>query len=152
METNNTITEDYVSYETAQLLKQKGFAVPVRTFYNPKYRGEKVSDGTALINYNADPEDGSVLCSAPTLQMACKWLREVHKLHIRTSVFTDYADDADGNTVDEWCFWDYMIFPTSGGKAIYEHQEEVTGYGVEPDTCEGAQEAAIKYCLTNLID
>lgn len=45
------ITEDYVPYGTAQLLKEAGFAVPVRTFYNPKYKGEKVSDGTALINY-----------------------------------------------------------------------------------------------------
>lgn len=146
-----TITEDYVSYETAQLLKQKGFAVPVRTFYNPKYRGEKVSDGTALINYNADPEDGSVLCSAPTLQMACKWLREVHYLHISAKRFRDYADDADGNTVDEWYFWDYVIY-SAFGEAIYEHSEEVTGYGVEHDTYEGAVEEAIKYCLTNLID
>lgn len=71
------ITEDYVPYETAQLLKEAGFNVPIRAFYNPKYKGEKVSDGTALINYNTDPEDGSVLCSAPTLQMVRKWLNKV---------------------------------------------------------------------------
>lgn len=42
METqNNTITEGYVTLDTAKLLKQKGFAVPVRTFYNPNTWAKK---------------------------------------------------------------------------------------------------------------
>ena len=30
------IKEDYVSFETAKLLKEKGFDILVHTFYNPK--------------------------------------------------------------------------------------------------------------------
>ena len=123
------IKEDYVSFETAILLKQKGFAVPVRTFYNPKYRGEKVSDGTALINYNADPEDGSVLCSAPTLQMAMKWLRKVHGLFINLFIY-EYGE----------------------GKVAFEIEKIPSAETVKEDyeyaTYEEAAEAAIKYCLT----
>lgn len=130
METqNNTITEDYVSFETAQLLKQKGFSVPVRTFYNPKYRGEKVSVVTALINYNADTEDGSVLCSAPTLQMTMKWLREVHKLHILCYM--------------RWKTWKFEIEEIPNCESDYDKN----GFA----SYEQAAEEAIKYCLTNII-
>lgn len=136
----NNITEDYVSFETAQLLKQKGFAVPVRTFYNPKYRGEKVSDGTALINYNADPEDGSVLCSAPTLQMACKWLRNVHNIII--TIDFDIYESCDDDT--EVGFGFTLQKKKTPDVYDYIHYEEF-------DTHEEATEAAIKYCLTEVI-
>lgn len=125
------ITEDYVSFETAKLLKKKGFNVPVRTFYNPKYRGEKVSKGTALINYNADPEDGSELCSAPTLQMACKWLREKHHIFIQVELYSkrnDYCFDVFKNT----------------HRILIEYLEVCNSY-------EEAVEAALNYCLNNLI-
>ena len=135
------ITEDYVSFETAQLLKQKGFAVPVKTFYNPKYRGEKVSDGTALINYNADPEDGSVLCSAPTLQMACKWLREVHEVCVycyntnsRVKQYGKYEAGAS------WIKDDVSVIFHNSAHSLFA------------DTYEEAVESVIRYCLTNIID
>lgn len=140
METNKTITEDYVSFETAQLLKKAGFNVPVRTFYNPKYRGEKVSDGTALINYNADPKDGSVLCSAPTLQMACKWLRNVHNIII--TIDFDKYESCDDDTVVGFGFT--IQKKETPDEYDYIHQEVF-------DTHEEATEAAIKYCLTELI-
>lgn len=129
----NLITEDYVSFETALLLKEKGFNVPVRTFYNPKYRGEKVSDGTALINYNADPEDGNVLCSAPTLQMALKWLREKCELIIEI----DYNNDIECDENERWGFSWYLRPHYEVNLNTYATNEEAT-------------EAAIKYCLTNL--
>ncbi|MBQ2174913.1 MAG: hypothetical protein II453_07590 [Alphaproteobacteria bacterium] len=133
------ITEDYVSFETAKVLKEKGFDVPVRTFYNHKYRGDKVSDGTALINYNADPEDGSVLCSAPTLQMACKYLREKYDLHIIAYPFkTD-----NPTSVRHYCCRVYKTFNLLGCEKY--GNETLSSY-------EEAVEAAIKYCLTNLID
>lgn len=126
------ITEDYVSLETALLLKKAGFNVPVRTFYNPKYKGKKVSDGTALINYNADPEDNSILCSAPTVQMARKWLREVHGLFINLFIY-EYGE----------------------GKVAFEIEKIPSAETVKEDyeyaTYEEAAEAAIKYCLTNII-
>lgn len=126
------ITEDYVPFETARLLKQKGFNVPVRTFFNPKYRGEKVSNDTALINYNTDPEDGGMLYSAPTLQMAMKWLRKVHGLFINLFIY-EYGE----------------------GKVAFEIEKIPSAETVKEDyeyaTYEEAAEAAIKYCLTNII-
>lgn len=131
-----------MSYETAQLLKQGGGgAVPVRMFYNPKYRGEKVSDGTALINYNADPEDGSELCSAPTLQMACKWLRNVHNIVI--SIDFDNYESCDDDTVVGFGF--ALQKKETPDVYVYIHNEVF-------DTHEEATEAAIKYCLTKMKD
>ena len=73
---------------------------------------------------------------APTLQMATKWLRKVHKLCISiTPQVTD--DDGDGG-----CLWQFAITshlePLSISLELYEQYEE-------------ACEAAIKYCLENLI-
>lgn len=133
METQNkTITEDYVSLEIAKLLKQRGFAVPVRTFYNPKYRGEKVSDGTALINYNADPEDGSVLCSAPTVQMARKFINKVKGI-------CNYISCEDFEERYYWVAYKRPSFIRISSKKTFATEE-------------AAAEDLIKYCLTNLID
>ena len=52
------ITEDYVSFETAKLLKEKGFDEKVISFYPP----------------------GDI--PRPTLQMVMKWLREIHNIDI----------------------------------------------------------------------
>ena len=64
------ITEDYVSFETAKLLKDKGFNYPCRAVYSPKgtvrhYLKEEVSAHNL--------KGHKKLC--PTLQMAMKWLR-----------------------------------------------------------------------------
>lgn len=127
----NMLTEDYCDFETAKLLKEKGFAVPVRTFYNPKYRGEKVSDGTALINYNADPEDGSVLCSAPTLQMARKFINKVKGI----------CNYISCENFEERYYW-----------VAYKRPSFIR---IRPEktfaTEEAAAENLIKYCLTNLL-
>ena len=71
------VTEDYVSYEVAKLLKEKGFNETSNTIgtYNNKgefylYWHEKGYDHNRL----------STWYSAPTLQMAMKWLREKHIL------------------------------------------------------------------------
>lgn len=62
------ITENYVSYETAVLLKEKGFEqIGCEKRYN--LQGDLVS-GFAY---------GPV---APSQSLALKWLREVHKLFV----------------------------------------------------------------------
>jgi hypothetical protein len=66
------ITEDYVSFNIAKLLKEKGF---------DEYCGYYSSDGEywGYCTYNHKGKD---YISAPTLQMAMKWLREVHHITI----------------------------------------------------------------------
>ena len=61
------IEEDYVSFETAKLLKEKGFDVYVPSFYD--VLGE-FNKKVAYWNWNAGPR-----YSAPTLQMTMKYLR-----------------------------------------------------------------------------
>ena len=60
-----TITEDYVSFEIAKLLKEKGFSELTTKTY--PYFEDK--------DYKYD-------ISCPTLQMAMKWLREVYNIFI----------------------------------------------------------------------
>lgn len=63
------ITEDYVSFETAKLLKEKGFDVNCYTHYS--------SDGQNVYYNYQTPSDG---INMPTLQMAMKWLRETYNI------------------------------------------------------------------------
>ena len=64
------VTEDYVSFEVTKLLKEKGF------------------DWSTLMSYDKSGEIKDILrpffpsedIAMPTLQMAMKWLRDVHNL------------------------------------------------------------------------
>jgi hypothetical protein len=66
--------EELVSFETAKLLKEKGFDTPLNMFYRHGKLQTFVED-----NYNLGIEE---LCSAPTQSLAQKWLREKHNIHV----------------------------------------------------------------------
>lgn len=123
------ITEDYVSFETAKLLKEKGFDEVCIYVYR--------HDGSEDI-WDADKED--VACQKPTLQMAMKWLREVYNLHCAV----DY---------DFVLGWYCQI--TSLKETVEYDYEEMKHY--HPDKSNGfsspeeAYEAGIRYILENLI-
>ena len=67
------IQEDYVSFEVAKLLKEKGFDEKCRSYY---FGSSGRYSRCALEIKTNDFRDGEIL--RPTHQMACKWLREVH--------------------------------------------------------------------------
>ena len=122
------ITEDYVSFETAKLLKDKGFNEMTELAY-------EIEDGHIRndlpVSYWRNSEIGKYKFSCPTLQMAMKWLREVHHLHI--TVFSSSQES-----------WMYRV--------TKPHQTLEEGcYGEDYTSYEEACEAAIKYCLENLI-
>jgi len=71
------ITEDYVSFETAKLLKEKGFEGFTLFSYSNK--------GSTMCGHWENEIDWLPKC---TLQMAMKWLREVYKLHIEPHIQT----------------------------------------------------------------
>ena len=124
------ITEDYISFETAKLLKDKGFDTPVWTCYENNDDNEVIF--IDKYNWNNSPM-GEI--SAPTQQMAMKWLRDVHKLHI----FVEYSRfDFNEETPYVW----NIVKTTVEGDYIC---------GSYYSTYEEAAEAAIKYCLENLI-
>ena len=123
------ITEDYVSFETAKLLKNKGFNGVCRYYYPDSH--------TQLISYlDCKQSDmfGSEACIAPTQSMAMKWLREEK----RTAIIIEFD-------------------VTKRGFCPYVHQldydmEWVVKWRINmPMKYEEAVEAGIKYCLKNLI-
>jgi len=137
-----TITEDYVSFEVAKLLKEKGFTQEYDRYhsmvYNEKdYEDEMVVEtrivkaGT-LSSYPVGVPEPKCYC--PTLQMAMKWLREVHNIHIDICSIWD---------VTHWIYQVFVITPRTASNS-YVDEILYTSY-------EQACDVSIKYCLENLI-
>lgn len=127
------ITEDYVSFETAKLLKEKGFDEETRGYYPIK------GDATGRLMFGSEynHNHSQVQISAPTLQMTMKWLREVHGL------FIGIVFQLECLSKEDKLFWKWNISDKGNKFALVEFGES--------DTYEEACEAAIKYCLENLI-
>lgn len=127
-----TITEDYVSFETAKLLKEKGFNEPCYLGYNKN--GEYFPTGNRNNSQIIQPDFCFICC--PTLQMAMKWLRE-KKCVTCVIPLTFYF----GENVSSW---GYNIWADDNLEVDEDNTPKFTTY-------EEACEAAIKYCLENLI-
>jgi len=123
-----TITEDYVSFETAKLLKEKGFIENCIMRYNRV--GDLVEEAYKF-NWNFQTID----YSAPTLQIVMKWLRKVYNIHI---------------AVDRGPKGYHLSIQTIPLGIVKYITREITG-NTYVNSYEEAVEAAIKYCLENLI-
>ena len=121
------ITEDYISFETAKLLKEKGFDEYCYGYY---YTSKYMTHGD-IKQRNSELFPDSY--SAPTLQMAMKWLREVHNIHIEIGIG-----------------YNMEYFPVCISTQTNEPIPYIAMRG-KPFTYEKACEVAIKYCLENLI-
>lgn len=128
------IEEVYVSFETAKLLKEKGFDTPLITFYLiNKEKNEGVFQTMAFSNDVVD-NSSEFYCLAPTLQMAMKWLREDHNIAINIGWGEIFEDKFQW-----WC----IILNYKDGSILRESEYCAT--------YEEIAEAAVKYCLENLI-
>ena len=120
---NTNLQEDYVSFETAKLLKEKGFDEHGKSYYT-----ESGLEGYMLAlkaTKNTELDNGFI--SRPTLQMAMKWLREVHHITIGidfTLNIITYEIQKDGEFIT-----------AIGSSRSYEDMVE----------------EAIKYCLEKLV-
>ena len=125
------ITEDYVSFEVAKLLKEKGFDEGCDKFY-PINGGEVEELTLDELNYHR-----SEFIKAPTHQMAMKWLREVHNIFILIEPHSyNYIEEKNSSYV--FSFWqgdNYCENPLL--KEYYSYESTV--------------EASLKYSLENLI-
>lgn len=141
------ITEDYVSFETAKLLKEKGF--DVETDHKIWYVVKPYSTGTPFnsITYGVGEttrEYSKEHCiPMPTQQMAMKWLREVHNIEICVNIG---LVGKDHKKMYDWCpvivkekRLEYPITYPDGSCSVLA------------DSSEEAVEEALKYCLTKLI-
>lgn len=117
------ITEDFANFEISKLLKQKGFDIICDYAYNNKGGYFEVDRS------NFD----EVYCFRPSLALAMKWLREVHSIFICILFLEDNGK------------YGFTIENTISRKFI------ITSKNDEYPTYEQTCEAAIKYCLENLI-
>ena len=120
------IKEDYVSFETAKLLKEKGFkSDDCHTAYD---------ENGQFFWYGDYSKDRKGAIDAPTLQMAMKWLRE--KDIIITIVYTRYSLQ----TIGLQLMFGFNI-QNAQGKLLFENID------VAYDSYEQAEIDAIKYSL-----
>ena len=123
------ITEDYVSFEVAKLLKEKGFDESCKAFITPNVNFALEED--RVFNHLLSDYE----YAAPTHQMAMKWLRKKHHIHANPIQQGNYND-----------YFEYYSWIVAKDGVIYRNQSVS-----EKLSYEDAVEAAIKYCLTNLI-
>ncbi len=157
------VIEDYVSFEVAKLLKEKGFdgkcsriwakeenESPLRIAMSLFVEGEEVADretvekATSYNNkYKFRTSVMGYLC--PTLQMVMKWLREEHNLFIEVQYATSLLLQPH-TTIYFQIYYMSLDYTTSGKNMLPDDyiREYYTSY-------EEACEAAIKYCLEKLI-
>ena len=123
------ITEDYVSFEVAKLLKEKGFDELTYACFSSN--GKETRYG-----YRATGDD----INRPTLQMAMKWLREVHNLHCAVDYDFVLGWYCQITSLKETVEYDYE-------EMKHYHPDKYNGFSSPEEACE----SAIKYCLENLI-
>lgn len=123
---NKHITEQYVSFETAKLLKDKGFDGDCFVAYNANGNIESAMElyGEETIG-NGECGEGDI--AAPTQALAMRWLREVKNIHINI-------------------YW--LSIRKQYHSEIIEGEK---GCDDNCDTYEDAVEYALKYCLTKLL-
>ena len=147
------IEEIYVSLEVARLLREKRFDETCRAYWGgfidkPLYlcecnRGkffDYCRNSWLKVNVCDDEQD---YMAAPTQQMVMKWLREKYNLVIMINPQFHYTDSNKDKTFFDWY---YCIDYVTNESHIHK-QGDFSGF----KTYEEAVEAAIKYCLENLI-
>ena len=140
--------DEIVSFETAMLLKEKGFNEPCSYFYedNELYKlcyyqgnGTGFSRNDSPINDKLSCEE--MQCTAPTQSLAQKWLRET-----RNITFNANPHSNDGKII-----YVVTIKVISSNKYIdFNVMMDTSNKATMFDTYEDAIEAGLKYCLKSI--
>lgn len=137
--------EVYVSFKIAQLMKENGFDWFTYAYYTKDDVDEKPYFGMENLcpdNWNGQVDEVNDLWySAPTQQMACRWLREVHNIFV-TVIPSELSGIMD---------YTYVIYRVDYSNHNFKvvHQGRPRKGSKRP--CEDAVESALKYALKNLI-
>lgn len=151
---------EFVPFEIAKKLKEKGFNVPCIYAYCEtggwnKYTQKREpityilrTDGNPFGTYYTgknwnkkyETNKNKIHCSAPTISQVLKWLREEKKIHISINIYDD-----------GWYFDISSFYKADTG--VYEIELPYLSSNVTPDyeTYEQAVFAGIEYVLDNLI-
>mgnify|MGYP001025205296 FL=1 len=126
------MTEEFVTLETAKLLKEKGFKEDVFTFYEVDcVEGDMILSETYDESENFNEKNDCL--SAPTQSLAQKWLRETKNIHI--CVYNCA------------CGYGYEISKADNGTHITSSVYEGPNDGGEWDTYEEALETGLQEAL-----
>ncbi|MEO3534148.1 hypothetical protein ABG835_04905 [Phocaeicola vulgatus] len=126
------MTEEFVTLETAKLLKEKGFKEDVFTFYEVDcVEGDMILSETYDESENFNEKNDCL--SAPTQSLAQKWLRETKNIHI--CVYNCA------------CGYGYEISKADNGTHITSSVYEGPNDGGKWDVYEDALEAGLQEAL-----
>ena len=117
------IEEQFVSFDTAKLLKEAGFDVPCTSQYTDNGFGW---DNLSRANYNSC----NSLFSRPTQALAARWLREVYNV----AIYSLYDDDMEQ--------WFYVVDAFTRNPVINGFQS-----GSEYDDYESAFEDGLREAI-----
>ena len=138
------ITEDYVSFETAKLLKEKGFDIPC---------GQAYFNGS-LVDYTMYGFCDGELLDCPSLSLALKWLREVHKIVIEINM-EDYMTSENGELQVWYSYTIWTFIRHLGETGLTDARYDDRAFWQENvkvgQSYEQAVEAALLYVLKKLI-
>ena len=153
-----TMKEAYVSFEVAKLLKEKGFDGECRMMYrehdkrrlyyvpDPNHIGEFTIDAKWIKSHTKKAHAEYLL--APTLQMACAWLREKHLIHAYAE-YKAFFQERPKKLYYHWIPFVKTLPHCPINKSGFP--KDTISLDVYCNTYEDAVEAALKYSLENLI-
>ena len=127
------MNEDFVPFELAVKLKEKGFNIPFYFYYRTDDKYLHHAMVTKPLVY-CDKIDDEVVC-APTISQVLKWLREEKKIHIVCPLFEDKG------------FYYYVQRIDNGARIVSSFRVGDDCF----DTTELSALAGIEYVLDNLI-
>lgn len=99
------MNEQIVSFETAQLAKEKGFDLECEKFYKENnvfgdsFEFYKNSTLMGIGNHHPDNKHWLTYCTAPTQSFLQKWLRDVQNIFVCPVLYEDYI---------QWCVIIYV--------------------------------------------
>ena len=140
--------DEIVSFETAMLLKEKGFNEPCSYYYEDDelYKlGYYHGDGTGFARNNSPINDRllceEMQCTAPTQSLAQKWLREIHHITFNANPHSNHGKIIYVVTIKVISNNKYIDF-----NVMMDNSNKANMF----DTYEDAIEAGLKYCLKSI--
>lgn len=140
------IKEDYVSFETAKLLKEKGFD----EICEYEYGVPDVDKGYVLQRFFKQVKNSELIdeaYTAPTLQMARKWLMDNKGFYI--AVVPAGYEKVLFVEIYKFEFGEWNPLSDDDTSLVYTGNESI--YDKEYERPEEAYNESIKYCLEKLV-
>jgi hypothetical protein len=113
------IKEEYVSFETAKLLKEKGFDEECMCYYDDEGDFNSHAINPSFINH-----EFSSYFTAPTQQMAMRWLRENHGIFIEIQKTMDGTQYVASLWKGDWYL--HRVY----GDTVFQTYESAAEFGI----------------------